>query len=156
VAITTSFGSSNEIEGIGSPLRKCGLDFALEIKDVVEDSLRPRCDRAPAEADRSRCSRRKGRVREKLAVWVLGDDARTGPTRADARLAADPVANGWMFAAPGVVAARSERSVGDLACEAYCRGVTITVCGRITGDLDGAVRTSVEPRAARDLEFANV
>ena len=80
----------------------------------------------------------------------------TGPTRADARLAADSVADGCMFAALGVVAARSERSVGDLACEAYCRGVTITGCGRVTGDLDGAVRTSVEAGAARDLEFANV
>jgi hypothetical protein len=26
-ALTTSFGSSNVIEGIGSPLRKCGLDL---------------------------------------------------------------------------------------------------------------------------------
>jgi hypothetical protein len=87
---------------------------------------------------------------------VLDEDARAGPTRADARLAADSVANGRIFAALGAVAARSERSVSDLACEAYCRGVTITVCGRITGDLDGAVRIPVAPRAARDLEFAGV
>lgn len=87
---------------------------------------------------------------------ILDDDARTGPTRANARLAADSVANGRMFAALGVVAARSDRSVADLACEAYCRGVTITVCGRITGDLDGAVRIPVAPRAARDLELAGV
>lgn len=57
---------------------------------------------------------------------------------------------------PRSASSRPERSVGELACEAYCRGVTITDRGRITGDLDGAVSISVESRAAGDLEFANV
>lgn len=39
VAIATLFGLSNVIERIGSPLPRCGLDFALEINDVVEDSF---------------------------------------------------------------------------------------------------------------------